>query len=403
MKETIRFIHSADLHLDRPFVGLSKLGYKQVEKMKNSAFLALNRLVDLAIKEKVHFVIIVGDIFDQASTTIFAEVKFKQALERLNQCGIDVYVSFGNHDYHQTREMTFDYLENVYVFNHQSVSSFTYKSSNGTTVELQGFSYEVRHVTEDVSRGFSCNQTCDYQVGMLHGSVGASSEHETYAPFQLDWLKSLNFDYFALGHIHQRQVLSDAPPIVYSGNIQGGSKKETGEKGCFLVELADTGTTFAFQPLQSIRFETIEVEGGLIHTVDDLIHTLRKCLKEQSADSILAVDVYHPTDALVSLYHAQGFTDVIQLLNEENDRQAYLIDLSVKQPLVTLDQHDPFFQTLTHQFKEENDLSFVDELFQHQRASRFLDEPTEGDLTSASDDAFHYLYYQLIGGNDHED
>jgi len=403
MKETIRFIHSADLHLDRPFVGLSKLGYNQIEKIKQGAFLALNRLVDLAINEKVHFVVIVGDVFDQASTTIYAEVKFKQALERLNQKGIHVYVSFGNHDYHQTTEMTFDYLDNVYVFNHQTVSSFTYRSSNGTTVELQGFSYETRHVTEDISLGFSVNQTCDYQVGMLHGSVGTSSEHETYAPFQLNFLRSLNFDYFALGHIHKRQVLSEAPPIVYSGNIQGGSKKESGEKGCYIVELKDNGTTFTFQPLQSIRYETIQVDGISIQTVDDLIHTLRKYLGEQPPNAVLAAEICHPTDALLSLYHAQGFTDVIQLLNEGNDRQAYLIELSVEQPAVTLHQHDPFFQTLTQQFKEESDKSYVDELFQHHRARHFLDELTEDDLVSASDDAFHYLYYQLIGGDNHED
>lgn len=403
MKETIRFIHSADLHLDRPFVGLSKLGHKQVEKMKHSAFLALNRLVELAITEKVHFVVIVGDIFDQASTTIFAEVKFKQALEKLNQHSIHVYLSFGNHDYHQTGEMTFDYLEHVHVFNQQQISSFTYRNSSGTTVQLQGFSYETRHVTDDLSRGFSIDHTCDYQVGMLHGSVGASTEHETYAPFQLDWLKSLGFDYFALGHIHKRQVLSDNPPVVYSGNIQGGSKKETGEKGCFLVELTETGTVFTFHSLQSIRFDTLEIDGASIYTVDDLIHTLRECLEKQDAESMLAIEIYHPTDTLTSLYHAQGFNDVLQLLNEENDFQSYLIDLAVKQPPVTLHKHDPFFQTLTHQFKEACDVSYVDELFQHQRARRFLDVLTEDELASASDEAFHYLYYQLIGGNVHED
>lgn len=403
MKETIRFIHSADLHLDRPFVGLSKLGYNQIEKIKKSAFLALNRLVDLAIKENVHFVVIVGDVFDQASTTVYAEVKFKQALEKLNQKGIHVYVSFGNHDYHQTTEMTFDYLDNVHVFNDQTVSSFTYKSSYGTTVELQGFSYEARHVTEDVSRGFSVSQSCDYLVGMLHGSIGTSKEHETYAPFQFDWLKSLNFDYFALGHIHKRQVLSETPPIVYSGNIQGGSKKETGEKGCYLVELADTGTTFTFQPLESIRFETKEVDGTSIHTVDDLIYTLRNILAGQPKHVVLAIEIEQPTDSLISLYHTQGFMDVIQLLNEENNAQAYIIDVSVKQKPVTLHQHDPFFQTLTQQFKEESDEAYANELFQHHRAHRFLDEPTTDELTTASDDAFHYLYYQLIGGNDDED
>lgn len=405
VNETIRFIHSADLHLDRPFTGLSKLGDQQIDRIKKSAFLALDKLVDLAISEEVHFVVIVGDVFDQMSTTIFAEVKFKQALEKLNQQGIYVYISFGNHDYHQTGKMTFDYLEHVYVFNQQSVSAFTYKSPKGTTVNLQGFSYKARHVTDDLSDGFKVVDTCDYQIGMLHGSAGTSSEHETYAPFQLSKLKALGFDYFALGHIHQRQVLSENPPIVYSGNIQGGSKKETGDKGCMLVELTPTGTEFRFHPLQSIYFDTVEIDGAHIFTFDDLIHTLKTVLNDQSADCLLSIILQNPTSHFISLYHEEGFTDVIRLINEnlsELEKAAYLLDITLKQPPVRLNKYDPFLDSLKDQFEDKN-LSGVYELFQHQRARRFLNQLSDEDLAIASDEAFNYLYYELIGGKGNED
>lgn len=405
VKETLRFIHAADLHLDRPFVGLAQLGKEHVEKMKKSAFHSLDRLVDLAVSEKVHFVVIVGDIFDQALPSIYAEVQFKRALTKLAEHNISVYLSFGNHDYEQTKKMTFDYLENVYVFDQQQVKTYTYTSASGTTVALQGFSYETRHVKEDLSKEYSFKDNVDYCVGMLHGSLGVSDDHETYAPFQLETLKKLGFDYFALGHIHKRQVLSESPPIVYSGNIQGGSKKESGEKGCYIVELNDLQTTFTFHPLQTVRYETKSIAGCSIASLDDFWQVLVTFVEHQAQNSFISIIIENPSDQLRALYHDNDFHDLLVSVNDYcqlNDYTVVILDISLQHKQVNLDQADPFFNTLSKQIIQSKQEDLADDLFDHYRARRFLDSLTSDDFSKAKEEALDYLQYVLIGGRTNE-
>lgn len=49
MTEKISFIHAADLHLDSPFQGLADLPDHIFSKVKESTFVALDRLVETAI------------------------------------------------------------------------------------------------------------------------------------------------------------------------------------------------------------------------------------------------------------------------------------------------------------------------------------------------------------------
>ena len=61
----ITFIHAADLHLDSPMIGLSHLPKEIFERLKESTFVALKKLVDEAINHQVDFVILAGDLFDE--------------------------------------------------------------------------------------------------------------------------------------------------------------------------------------------------------------------------------------------------------------------------------------------------------------------------------------------------
>ena len=49
----ITFIHAADLHLDSPMIGLSHLPKEMFERLKESTFVALKKLVDEAINHQV--------------------------------------------------------------------------------------------------------------------------------------------------------------------------------------------------------------------------------------------------------------------------------------------------------------------------------------------------------------
>src|SRR5699024_1847764 len=109
-----------------------------------------------------------------------------------------------------------------------------------------------------------------FHIAMLHGAVHGNKGHDPYAPFNLNDLKKKPFDYWALGHIHKREQLSDSPPIIYPGNIQGRHRNETSEKGCYYVQLSHTSTELEFVPLQSILFEEITVDVSTCKTIYDI-------------------------------------------------------------------------------------------------------------------------------------
>ncbi|WP_188207049.1 metallophosphoesterase family protein [Alkalibacillus aidingensis] len=263
MRQSVRFLHCADLHLDSPYKGLHDLPDHILHDIKNSTFQAFDRLVDLAISEHVDFVLIVGDVFDQQSVSLKSLVHLKEGLKQLNDHEINVYISFGNHDYQMLEKVDLSLPERTYIFPSEEVTAFTYQKGGEAVAHIYGFSYQRRAVTENKVREYLPKQESGFHIATLHGSLQSNEEHDHYAPFLLQELKEKSFDYWALGHIHQRSILSKHPLVVYPGNIQGRHMKETGDKGCYLVELSDASQDLSFQSLQSIRFreDTLEFLG----------------------------------------------------------------------------------------------------------------------------------------------
>lgn len=132
-----------------------------------------------------------------------------------------------------------------------------------------GFVTAVGHatsrVTEDLSRKVPRPVGELPEVGLLHTQVHASphgEEHHPYAPSELGWLVRSGYDYWALGHVHVRQLLSRDPPVVYAGSLQGRTHGETGAHGVYLVDLSDRGApAISFRALASVRWETLRVDG----------------------------------------------------------------------------------------------------------------------------------------------
>lgn len=58
------FIHTADIHLDSPLVGLEQYEGAPVEKIRGATREAFKNLVDTAIKRHVDFIVIAGDLYD---------------------------------------------------------------------------------------------------------------------------------------------------------------------------------------------------------------------------------------------------------------------------------------------------------------------------------------------------
>src|SRR5699024_6756819 len=109
--------------------------------------------------------------------------------------------------------------------------------------------------------------------------INNTNDHNT--KFRLEDLNNNSYHYWALCHIHERQQLSDMPPIHYPGNIQGRHFKETGEKGCLLVEGDDLNLNAQFVSTQFIRFEKAEIDTdmttkqGLFDAIQDFKSQVR--------------------------------------------------------------------------------------------------------------------------------
>src|SRR5699024_9762937 len=188
-------------------------------------------------------------LFDHEEQSLKAQIHLRNAFTQLQSHDIQVYLSYGNHDFIHKNNHQVTFPSNVFSFPSENVQSFFYEKNGERLAEIHGFSYESRAVTESKINEYPVrNQAAPFHIGMMHGAVYGDTAHHAYAPFSLEELSQKAYDYWALGHIHQQAVLNDSPPIIYPGNIQGRHRKEAGEKGCYLIEMSVFDTTITSIP-----------------------------------------------------------------------------------------------------------------------------------------------------------
>ncbi|GHV97109.1 phosphoesterase [Lactobacillus nasalidis] len=261
----MKFIHLADAHLDSPFRGLSFLPNREYAAIQQAAAESLTRIVDLALKEQVDLVLIAGDSFDSNKPSPASQLFLAGQVKRLTDAAIQVVMIFGNHDYMTSQDLLVEKSPYFCLLGDQEqVERVFFKTKTGFAYNVTGFSYSHNHIERDLLPDFP--EKDGYTIGLMHAAQKAASGN-VYAPFELSELKELGYDYFALGHIHARQLLSEQPLIVYPGNIQGRDVGELGEKGCCLGEVDErTGkTSLRFVPTAPITWkqQTLSLEQPL--------------------------------------------------------------------------------------------------------------------------------------------
>ena len=279
----VKFIHAADLHLDSPFKGMEMNVPASVwERMKQSTFQSFERIIDKAIQERVDFVLLAGDLYDAETRSLRAQVFVREQMKRLAQYEIPVYMIHGNHDHLGGSWAAIEFPENVHVFTEPYVEEKSFYKDGELLASIYGFSYLQQAVTDNMTAQYTKMSDAPFHIGMLHGSVeGGDAEHNRYAPFQIRELKEKQFDYWALGHIHKREILAEEPYIVYPGNIQGRHRKETGEKGAYLVEITEQGTNCSFFGVADVIWGEIEIRIDELENVDDLMTACTEAINER--------------------------------------------------------------------------------------------------------------------------
>lgn len=274
-----KFIHCADLHLGSPYEGIHECNPLIAEFLRNATFVSYENIIDLSIQEKVDFIIIAGDIYDSADRNLRAQYRFNQILKRATESGIQCFLTHGNHDPLSSWESNLKIPQNVYRFNGDIVEKATATRKNEILANIYGISYPQREVRSNLACLFPQKKNDEpFSIGVLHCNVGGIKEHGNYAPCTFDDLLKCSMEYWALGHIHTRRMLRENDPcIIYPGNIQGRSIRETGEKGCYLIQVDEhKNITADFFPTDKVRWFVQEINISDLYSKDDLIDTLLK-------------------------------------------------------------------------------------------------------------------------------
>ncbi len=270
-----RFIHAADIHLDSPLKGLAQYEGAPVDEIRGASRRALANLVDLAIERQVDFVLIAGDLYDGDWKDHNTGLYFVSQIVKLRDAGIGVYIISGNHDAASKMTKSLPLPRNPndtnILLSHTRPETVLLEDL-GVAIHGRGFSSPK--VPENVVDRYPERSSGLYNIGILHTSLDSEghSEHSRYAPCKITDLSSKGYDYWALGHIHQRNVRHTEPLVVYPGNIQGRHIRETGERGCIVVSVDDEGQSVVeFQPLDVFRWEVCRVAVGEAAITEDIV------------------------------------------------------------------------------------------------------------------------------------
>lgn len=261
----MRFLHVADVHLDTSFSGRSETVRRRLRDASREAF---RRAVELAIQEEVHAFLIAGDLFDGDRLSFQTERFLLEQARRLGDHGITLVYATGNHDpgHPEAGPRSLRWPAEVHVVDDRTPQRLRIHDGEGRPVGwVTAVGHETSREQEDLSRLMPAPEGELPEVALLHTQVHASlgsEAHHAYAPSELSFLTRAGFDYWALGHVHVRQLLAEDPPVVYAGSLQGKSHADTGPRGATLVDLTDRAAAAVdFRPVAPVRWETLRVDG----------------------------------------------------------------------------------------------------------------------------------------------
>jgi DNA repair protein SbcD/Mre11 len=277
--DEFKFLHMADIHLDSPLLGLSKYEGVPVEEIRLATRTALTNTVDLAIEEKVEFVVISGDIYDGDWPHFGTGLFFCSEMGRLEHAGIEVFLLYGNHDAESVLTKKLPLPDNVHTFSSNKAHTIPHKRT-GTAVH--GRSYKDKDTRDNLASQYPEAVPGVLNIGMLHTALSGRPPHAPYAPCSVAELAAKGYQYWALGHVHDFEIVSTNPYIVFPGNLQGRTIREAGGKGAVLVTVTDGPISIQLERrlLDSVRWFHAKVDLTGVDRPESFNEGVRSGLEE---------------------------------------------------------------------------------------------------------------------------
>lgn len=337
MTRKVRFIHAADLHLGAPIRGLAALSDEWAARLQTAIPEAYDRVIEAALIREVDFVVLAGDMFDASYCSYCDYLHFFEGLEKLDAAGIPAYLITGNHDPYTSWARNVGRLPKSAHMLGVGVPTFELYEREGEPLCLVGgrsYYAQAWPIDEEVSAGITRANAigalsdahptaaeAPFAIGIIH--TGLEIDASKAATTESTLLET-DIDYWACGHLHRHLVrpIADDPRIVFPGCVQGRDIKESGERGCYLVELEEgVSPRIEFIPTASVAFHALDIDIGSCQTLPDVERTVKVELFRENghdfcSEMVARVNLTGETDLHGYLRQADVIANIRKHIND---------------------------------------------------------------------------------------
>jgi exonuclease SbcD len=166
MAEPIKFIHASDFHLDQSMTGLAELPKHLIQTLANAPYLAAEKIFDLAIGERVDFVLLSGDLFDSESGNARAAAFLLNQFRRLAEKDIHIYWCGGETDHPDRWPGAIELPENVLTFASSLVEQVEHRRNGKIVARLMASGYDPKRRTAE---NFNAPDNDVFNIALGHG------------------------------------------------------------------------------------------------------------------------------------------------------------------------------------------------------------------------------------------
>lgn len=374
MESKFKFIHTADIHLGS-LLNISGELPEDIDKLcKYAVYDGFQRICDAAIRYKVSFILICGDLYDLDSPSVKANKFFIEQCEKLQHENIKVYVIAGNHDPVSRRKELFKLPDNACILSENNVEEIECYREGSLIARIVGQSYKYKSLEGRVLSDYKVENNDVFNIGMLHTSLEKSNSN--YTPCSLNELRNKEgFNYWALGHVHKRQIFEEDRLIAaFPGIPQGRDMGEQEASGCLLIEVNNNEIeNFSVIPTATVFYKEVEIDidnykynkpeniGALENMIVDMgEHILDNFIKSyrNSDNSTIQQEDYFKGYVIRWIVKGRGkLHNVIKDMNEEECR------VIVKSINRHFSDKSPFLWTDSIMFRTAEEVSMIEELF----------------------------------------
>ena len=327
MAESFKFIHASDFHLDESIHGLAEIPPHIKQILANAPYDAATRIFDLAIAERVDFILLAGDLYNMELAGPRSAAFLLSQFERLAEKDIDVYWCAGTVDPPDRWPNSIELPENVLTFSSAYVDQVAHRKNGEVIATIHASGYDEKRRT---AADFSADVNDPFPIALTHGEFNPTAMAEQ------------NIRYWALGGRHKANKIEQSGSMVaYPGTPQGRSPKESGTHGCKICRVDSTGKL----KIQSVETDTVRWKPQKVAIAENVnLEELKNVLGERAMkiaadtnDITVLINWFLATSGEFNpaIRNREWSAELLEWLRDEfgrSDRGIWSVDIEIEPP-----------------------------------------------------------------------